>query len=169
VRKVAANIIGTMLLILFCASCVLLAHKLPHYKTSAGWHAVALLVCLVLLPPVHELLHAIGLSLFARVSWSSIKFGFMWRALMPYCHCTVPIQVAAYRRMALLPLWITGGGSLAALLAFPTDGLAILAGVAIAACVGDVWMVVKLRSFADDLLVQDSPSEIGCDVFSPKR
>lgn len=166
VSKLAANIIGTLLTILFCVACILLAHALPHHKAFAEWHAVPLLVCLVILLPVHELLHAIGLRLFARVSWSSIRFGVMWRALMPYCHCTVPIPVAAYRRMALLPLWVTGAASLAALLAFPTDGLALLAGVAVAACVGDVWMVAKLRGFADDLLVQDSQSEIGCDVFS---
>ncbi len=166
VNQLAANIIGTLLTVLFCVICVLLAHALPHYRAFAEWHAVLLLVCLVMLFPVHELLHAIGLFLFARVSWSSIKFGVMWRVMMPYCHCTVPISVAAYRRMALLPLWITGAASLAALLAFPADVLAILAGIAVAACVGDVWMVAKLRGFADDLLVQDSSSEIGCDIFS---
>ncbi len=158
VNKLAANIIGTLLTVLFCVICLSLAHALPHYKALVEWQAGALLVCLVMLLPVHELLHGVGLSLFARVSWSSIKFGVMWRAMMPYCHCTVPIPVAAYRRMALLPLWITGSASLAALLAFPTDGFAILAGVTVAACVGDVWMVAKLRGFADDLLVQDSPS-----------
>jgi hypothetical protein len=71
--------------------------------------------------------------------------------------------------MILLPLWITGGLSLTALLAFPTDGLAILAGITVAGCVGDVWLVARLRGRADDLLVQDSPSEIGCDVLSPPR
>jgi hypothetical protein len=55
------------------------------------------------------------------------------------------------------------------LLAFPIDGLAIFAGIALGACVGDVWMVVKLRGFRGDLMVQDSPSEIGCDVFSPVK
>lgn len=71
--------------------------------------------------------------------------------------------------MALFPLWITGGLSLTALLAFPTDGLAILTGVAVAGCVGDVWIVARLRGFAANLVVQDSPSEIGCDVLAPSR
>jgi hypothetical protein len=90
----------------------------------------------------------------------------MWRALMPYCLSKVPISVHAYRRMALLPLWVTGSGSVMALLAFPADWLGAFAGFAVAACVGDVWVVAKLRSFTDTLLVQDCSSEIGCDVFS---
>ena len=171
VNKLAVNIISTFLTILLCILGVLLAHLLPHYRAFAEWQAVALLICLILLLPVHEALHAVGLSIFAQVSWRDLKFGVMWRALMPYCHCTVPISVAAYRRMALLPLWITGGFSLVALLAFPTDCLGILLGVAVASCIGDVWMVSKLRPFAGDLFVQDSPSDIGCDVLSsiPER
>jgi hypothetical protein len=51
-------------------------------------------------------------------------------------------------------------------LVLPTNDLGTLAGVAVAACVGDAWIVLKLRGFNGDLLVQDSPSEIGCDVFS---
>jgi hypothetical protein len=166
VSKLAANIVCTALTILFCVVGVAIAHLFPHYGAFTGWQAIAFLVSLILLVPVHEGIHAIGLFVFARVSWSDVKFGIMWRALMPYCHCTVPVPIVAYRRMALLPLQITGAGSLIALIVFPTDGLGVLAGIAVAACVGDVWIVAKLRPFADDLLVQDSPSEIGCDVFS---
>ena len=50
------------------------------------------------------------------------------------------------------------------------DGVSFLfdgnAGFAVSACVGDVWMITKLRRFSDDLLVRDCPSEIGCDVYS---
>lgn len=90
----------------------------------------------------------------------------MWRGLMPYCHCTVPISVRAYRRMALLPLWVTGSLSVALLLVFPAECFGAFAGFAVAACVGDVWLVSRLRRFAGTLLVYDSASEIGCDVFS---
>jgi hypothetical protein len=166
VNKLAANIVGGLLTVLFCIVGALLAQVLPHYKTFAPWHAVLFLVCLIVLLPLHEAVHAIGLSRFAGVPWSGIKFGFMWRALTPYCHCKVPIPIVAYRRMVLLPLWITGTASLVALLIFPSDVLGVFTGICIASCVGDVWIVAKLRRFADDLLIQDSPSEIGCDVLS---
>src|SRR5262245_34456142 len=67
----------------------------------------------------------------------------MWRALIPYCHCTVPISVVAYRRMALLPLWVTGVGSVAALLIVPTDGSGIFAGAALTTCLGDVLVIIS--------------------------
>jgi hypothetical protein len=166
VNKIAANIVGTLLTILFCGAGVLFAHMLPHYVPFAEWHFPALLASLMILVPIHEALHALGLRVYGNVEWRDIKFGVMWRALMPYCHCTVSIPVGACRRMALLPLWVTGTATVAALLIFPTDAVGILAGVAVAACVGDVWVAMKLRRFADDLLVKDSPTEIGCDVFS---
>jgi hypothetical protein len=166
VNKLAANLIGAVLTVLFCVIGVFLAHLLPHHRPFGGSQAVVLLVCLIILFPVHEMIHAIGLSFFARISWSKIKFGFMWSALTPYCHCTVPIPIEAYRRMGLLPLWVTGAASVIALLIIPSDGLGVFAGVAIGGCVGDVWIVLKLRHFAGDLLVQDSPSDIGCDILS---
>lgn len=166
VSKLAANIVGTLLTIVLCVAGVMVAQILPHHVGFAVWHAIAVLVCFVILLPVHEALHAVGLLIFAGVQWRHIRFGVMWRALMPYCHCTVPISVRAYRRMALLPLWVTGSLSIALLLVFPADCFGAFAGFAVAACVGDVWLVSKLRCFADTLLVNDSPSQIGCDVFS---
>jgi hypothetical protein len=167
VSKLAANIVGSLLTVVLCLAGVMLAQFLPHHVSFAPWHGVALLVAFVLLMPVHEGLHAVGLLLFGRVQRQEIRFGVMWHALMPYCHCTVPIPLHAYRRMALLPLWVTGSFSTAALLLYPADAFGIFAGVAVAACVGDVWMIARLRSFSDSLLVQDSPSAIGCDILAP--
>jgi hypothetical protein len=155
-----------VLTVIFCLAAVVYAQLLPNYKVFEVWHLGLLIVCLIILFPLHEVIHAIGLVIFAGVSRSNIKFGVLWYAMAPYCHCKVPIRVAAYRRMALLPLWITGGASLVALLIYPTDVLGLFAGVTIAGCVGDVWLVVKVRRFADDLWIQDSPTEIGCDVLS---
>lgn len=153
-------------MIILCVTGVIVAQILPHHVGFAEWHAIVVLVCFVILVPVHEALHAVGLRIFAQVQWCHIRFGVMWRGLMPYCHCAVPISIRAYRRMALLPLWVTGSLSIALLLVFAADCFGAFAGFAVAACVGDVWLVCKLRGFADTLLVQDSASEIGCDVFS---
>jgi hypothetical protein len=166
VGKLAANIVGSLLTVLLCVVGVLIAQFLPNHANDTEWHPIVLLICLIVLMPVHELFHAIGLRSFAGVSWRDLRFGIMWRALMPYCHCTVPIPIIGYRRMALLPLWATGGASVIMLLAFPTNCSGIFAGIAVAACAGDIWVVVKLRTFANNFFVQDSPTEIGCDVLS---
>jgi len=145
------------------------ARLFPHYVSFAEWQMTPLLLSLIVLVVIHEALHAYAIRIFAKVEWRNIKFGVMWQVLTPYCHCSVPISVRAYRRVALLPLWVTGPASVAALLAFPSDSLGILAGIAIAACGGDVWVAAKLKRFAEDLLVKDSTSEIGCDVLSSAR
>ncbi len=168
VNKIAANLVGSLLTVLLCAAFIAFARLLPYYSPSGAlWHAPAVLISIVMVIVVHEALHGVGMAWFGKVSWRDIRFGFMGRALMPYCHCTVPMSVRACRRMALFPLWTTGGVTLAFLLAFPADWVGFITGFTVAACVGDVWIVARLRRFADDWLVQDSPSEIGCDVFSP--
>jgi hypothetical protein len=165
VDKLAANKVGTVLTIFSCVAGVALAHALPRHAPWVQWHAYALVVSVVVLLPLHEGIHALGLRWFAKVAWADIRFGVMWRVLMPYCGCKVPISVHAYRRMALLPLGVTGMMTVLALLLFPADWLGLLAGIAISTCVGDVWVAVKLARFAGDLFAQDCPSEIGCDVL----
>jgi hypothetical protein len=168
VNKLAANLVAIVLTVLLCAAFVVLARWLPHFASpGAAWHTPAALVAVVVLIVVHEALHAVGMVLFGKISWRDIRFGVIWRALMPYCHCTVPLSVRAFRRMALLPLWITGGVTLAGLLVFPSDLVALVAGFTLAACLGDVWIVARLQRFNEGWLVADSPSEIGCDVFAP--
>lgn len=166
VNKAAANIICIVLTTVLSIAGVGISVVLPHHIQFAEWHVWALFGCFVVLLPVHEALHALGLIAFAGVRWENIRFGVMWDALMPYCQCLVPISVRAYRRMVLLPLLVTGSISIAALLAFPAIWLGAFAGVAVAACVGDVWIVIKLRSFEDTHLALDSSTEIGCDILS---
>jgi hypothetical protein len=166
VNKVMANIVGGVLTVLFCVVGVALAQVMPHHAPWADWHQYALLLSVIVLLPLHEGIHALGLVWFAKVAWADIQFGVMWRVLMPYCGCKVPISVRAYRRMALLLLGVTGMVTVLALLLFPASWLGLLAGIAISACVGDVWVAVKLARFDGDLFARDCPSAIGCDVLS---
>lgn len=138
---------------------------LPHYRGPAPWHLPALLVGLIALIPVHEGLHALGLIWTTKLPPSSFRFGMMWKALTPYCHCKVPVNVRHYLIMGLFPLVVTGSISIAALLAFPSDALGTFTGAALAACVGDIWMAMTLRKFPKDAMVRDCPSDIGYDVY----
>jgi hypothetical protein len=167
VNKLTMNLVGILLTLLLCAGFIAFALLLPHYSSEAESHAAAVLVSFIAMIGLHEALHGLGLAWLGKVPWRHIQFGVMWRALMPYCRCTMPISVRTCRRMALLPLWVTGGITLASLLVFPSVWLAIITGTTIAACVGDVWIVAKLRRFPADWLVPISSSAIGCDVFPP--
>lgn len=169
VSKLAANSVGVVATVAACAVGIALVRAHPQHFPYANWHSLPLLAALIVLIVAHEGVHALGLRLFAGVPWRQIKFGVMWQALMPYCHCPVPVPLVAYRRMALLPLWATLAAGVVAIVALPTDAVGALAGVLVAACVGDVWMVAKLRRFAGPVFVQDSPTEIGCDVLAIAR
>jgi hypothetical protein len=70
--------------------------------------------------------------------------------------------------MGLLPLWVTGLLSIGWLIAFPADCFGALAGAVVAACVGDLLIVLKLRTLSDAVLVRDCRWELGCDVFAAK-
>jgi hypothetical protein len=169
VSKVVVTIVGAVLAIVFSVVGGLLVHMLPHHVHVGfdEWQAEALLVSFVLLIPIHEALHALGLRIFAGVPWRHIRFGVDWHWMAAYCACSDPITVKAFRRMALLPLWGTGAITIAAAIFFPTEWLGAFAGFTVATCVADVWTVVKLRGISDTLLVQDSPSELGCDIIAP--
>ena len=68
VSKLAANVVGTLLTILFCIAGVLFAHIRPLYVPCAEWHVIPGLVLFISLLPIHEALHALGLRRFAGVS-----------------------------------------------------------------------------------------------------
>jgi hypothetical protein len=167
VPKLAASLVAVLAAVMFCGAGVALARVVLHGAPFAEWHSAALLASVIVLIPAHEGLHALGLRWFARVPWTEVRFGVMWRILSPYCRCMAPIPIQAFRRMVLLPLYVTGGTTVALLLLFPADWTALVAGTAIAICTGDVWVAAKLSRFAGNLLALDSPSEIGCDVFAP--
>ena len=169
VNKVAANLLGALVALGLCAAGFLLARSLPHHVRSAPWHDSAVLIAIIILVPFHEGLHALGWRWFGGASWSDIKFGVMWQVLTPYCHCRAPLPVSAYMKGGLLPFWVTGSLSLAAVLLYPADLVGVFAGFTIAACFGDFWVAIKLKKFDRTYLVLDSPTQIGFDVYAPAQ
>jgi hypothetical protein len=166
VNKLAMNVVAVVVCLPVCAATLILARVLPHHVKPAPWHALAAGLWLILLIFVHEGLHAIALMHFSKLPRHTFKFGILWKALTPYCHCTVPVNIQAYRRMGFFPLYVTGSASLLLLLIYPADVVGLMTGLTWAVCIGDVWLMLKLRKFPDQVLVQDHPSEIGCDIFA---
>jgi len=167
VSKLAAILVAIPVAGMIVGATVLLAWSLTgplELSLSDAWQY---LLFLVLATVVHELLHALAIVRWGKVPAGAVKFGFHWKSLMPYFHCLEPVRMAAYRTATLFPLYITAPVSILVLLAYPSIWVAAGAGVAIAACTGDVWTFVKLRRFDRRSFVMDHPTEIGCDVFAP--
>jgi hypothetical protein len=164
-NKITVNVAGGALTVALCVGGMVLAQALPHHQSLGRGGFIIVLTAFLLLIPVHEWLHGLGARVFGKVPREAIRFGVMWDALAPYCHCSVPLTKKAYCRMALLPLWVTGSLSLGALLLCPCEMLGMLTGLALAGCIGDVWIVARLRRFGNHVFVVDSPKEIGCEVY----
>ena len=113
---------------------------------------------------IHELIHGIAFIVIGKAKLSDVKFGVIWKQLIPYAHCKVPLSIRAYKIALLLPVIITGfiplivGLSINSLLTVLVSACLIVGGI------GDWIMYLKLRLFTNNAVVIDHPSEIGCIV-----
>jgi hypothetical protein len=127
------------------------------------WFLLGIVVALSL----HELTHALAAMWRAKLPWNAFRFGFNPRSLTVYCHCRRPIDLATYRIVSLAPLVILCPISVLLVVLYPTEWLALTAGIHLAGCIGDVWIFTLLRKYASDVLVVDHPTEAGCDLYVP--
>jgi hypothetical protein len=130
---------------------------------SADW--MILLVVMLAGVLAHELLHGIGWGLFAKRGWQSIRFGFKWHFLTPYCHCIEPLPARAYRVGSILPGFVLG--FLPAIYAIATGNPAVLAFAFFFtfSAGGDFLILWKIRMLPADVLLQDHPDKIGCIIM----
>lgn len=114
---------------------------------------------------VHELIHGLVWSLFAKQGFRSIRFGVLWKYLTPYCHCKDPLQVRHYILGALAPAFFLG--VLPGIWAIITGSFPLLLfGIFFTvAAMGDFLIVNLIRKEDPDALVQDHPSEAGCYIY----
>ncbi|MDX1531036.1 MAG: DUF3267 domain-containing protein [Rhodothermales bacterium] len=110
---------------------------------------------------VHEGLHGLAWRL-AGAPAGTVRFGFQWKTLTPYAHCTAPMPARAYRIGAAAP-----GVALGLLPA--AVGLAVGGGAWMAfgllftlAAGGDALILWLLRGVAPERLVEDHPERAGC-------
>jgi len=117
---------------------------------------IALLVGVVL----HELIHGIVMTVFAKNGLKSISFGFNAKAFAPYTHCKEPLSPNAYRLTLVMPgvllgdipvlvSWFTGN------ILFLFFGILFTLGA-----VGDIIIFWISRNINNGKL-QDHPEKIG--------
>lgn len=115
---------------------------------------------------LHELLHGLPWSLFAKSGWSSIRFGILKPQFVPYCHCTEPLRIAHYIIGALTPLvvlgfapviyaWVTGNWLYLVFGAFFT-----------VSAIGDVMIVCTMRRLKLNTWILDHPAEAGYFTYT---
>lgn len=110
---------------------------------------------------VHELLHGISWAFYSPKGIRSIKFGFNWKFLTPYCHCKEPLKVQHYRIGVAMPLLILG--IIPSVIAIVIGHGALLTfGIIFSwAAGGDIIALFMLRKIDNDIYVSDHPEKMG--------
>lgn len=177
INLVSANIIGVLFII-----PIGLLFGLPYYliwrpeldfkqllsnvgTLGNGLWVLSFLGILILGVIVHELIHGITWSIFAKGGFKSMKFGILWKMLTPYCHCKEPLKVKQYIIGALMPGIILGiiPSIIAIIIGSPV--LLLFGMVFTLAAAGDLMIVNLIRKENSSDLVQDHPSEAGCYIY----
>ncbi|MGV3705412.1 MAG: DUF3267 domain-containing protein [Arcticibacter sp.] len=133
----------------------------PGDGTGFIWIIAIMLVGVI----IHELIHGITWSLYARSGFKSIRFGVLWKSLTPYCHCKEPLSVKNYQIGAAAPGIVLG--IVPTLVALLTGSIVLLAiGLFFTmAAGGDLMIILMLAKQSKNDLVQDHPSKIGCLIY----
>ena len=126
------------------------------------WSLVALMTVSA---AVHELLHAVGWTMAAKVPWRAVRFGFHWPTLSPYAHLTVPVAARPYRVGTALPGLVLGTAPAGAALVTGNGAWLVYGLTMLLAAGGDLVVLVLLSRVPGDWLVQDSAHRVGAVVW----
>ncbi len=129
---------------------------------------VALLLLILCLSILHELIHGITWSLFAKNHFHSIDFGIIWSSFSPYCTCSNPLKKWQYLLGVAMPTLVLGGG--VAVVAVMVNQLLLffLAEYMILSGGGDFLIILKSMLYHTDKqesVYCDHPYECGFVVF----
>jgi hypothetical protein len=114
---------------------------------------------------LHELLHGIVFSIYAKKGYKSVKFGVLWEFLTPYCHCKEPLKIREYIIAALAPTVVLG--LVPSIISLFTGNIELLLfGILFfAAGAGDLMLVSSILREKESTLIYDLPDEIGYDLY----
>lgn len=118
---------------------------------------------------LHELIHGITWSLYAKSGFKSIKFGILMKMLTPYCHCKEALTKQQYIIGALMPFIVLGLLPGIAALVTGNAGLLAFSIFFTVAAVGDFMIVQLMLKEDNDSLIIDHPSEAGYYVYLKKE
>jgi len=139
---------------------------LESYNRVNNQLGIYLLVIILGGSILHELIHGLTWSFFLKRGFKAIKFGFMWKAIAPYCHCKDPIKVRYYRLGIIMPLLVLGIVPLILAIISGSGYLVIFGGFFTLGAGGDIFAMIMLRNFDGDIWVNDHPKKMGFYVLA---
>lgn len=167
---VKANVFAILLALPVCALGIYLFVKMNPgvLPVAVGMDSILMIIAYLVLIPVHELIHGITWSFFAKNGMKDIEFGFMKEYLTPYCTCAAPLTKFGHMTGTVMPLIILG--ILPLVISWMT-GSALLLWIGLLMTVsagGDILIILLLlkhKSSSAQQLVYDHPTQAGSVVF----
>lgn len=149
---------------LVALAIVLLYLKLRGRESMAALFAdpaaAAVLVGAYLLSiPLHEGLHVFGFRKIGSAPPGSTRV--RWAGLSAFTHCAVPIRANAYRVAVALPGAVLGLAPLLVGFTVGNAGLTLYGALLTASAIGDLRVIIALRSVPADATVEFVPEERG--------
>ena len=114
---------------------------------------------------LHELLHGVFFIAFGQVKLREIKFGINFKALSPYAHCKVPINITAYRLSVAAPGILLGIIPFIIALVLSNVWLAIFGIIFTVMAMGDFYIIWILRNYSSNIKVKDHETNCGCYII----
>lgn len=129
---------------------------------------ILFLVVFAILIVLHELIHGITWSIFAKNHLKSIEFGLIISSLTPYCCCKDMLTKSQYIVGGIMPTVVLG--IIPALISIFTGSVFwfIMGELMILSGGGDMTILLKLLRYKSDkkeILYMDHPYECGLIVF----
>jgi hypothetical protein len=128
---------------------------------------VPLLLAVLVGIVVHEAIHGLTWKITTGKPFGVIRFGFDWKTVTPYAHCTEAMRARPYRIGAVMPLLLLGLFPSLWAIAFGSASWAAFGLFFTFAAGGDMLILWLLRDIAPDALVEDHPTRAGCYVLTP--
>jgi hypothetical protein len=102
---------------------------------------VAFAIIFILAIILHEALYGFTWMWAGKLRLSDIKYGIIWKALMPYAHSKKPLSKRAYQLGAVTPGIVVGVVPYLLALAIGSSDLAFIGIVMTVSAAGDVWIL----------------------------
>ncbi|MBR9978174.1 MAG: DUF3267 domain-containing protein [Bacteroidetes bacterium] len=140
----------------------------PLLTVLTGGYTTSLIVLLVGIL-VHEAIHGLTWKISTGKPFGVITFGFDWKTITPYAHCSEAMPVNDYRLGAVMPLIVLGIVPSLFAIAGGQGGLMVFGLFFTFAAGGDMLILWLLRDVSPPALVEDHPSQAGCYVLEPEE
>lgn len=127
-----------------------------------------LVLFLLMLIVLHEAFHGLTWAIFTENHLRSIGFGVIWKLLMPYCTCLVPLKKWQYMLGIAMPTVILGFGLMIPALLYRSSLLFFSSILMIYGGGADLYVFLELlfqKKTVNDVVYIDHPSECGYVVF----